>query len=186
MTIHETRTDQQWIGYQVGVRIQDQCQCDLSQWYNSADIFMFISTHIAGKTSKYEDIRQAIEESEKTEFDKAIADFSPWLSDTATQNMVDPNSIDIGFSFPGQHSGLHSRCILIQVLFSEALLTPNCRIIGITATGHNHQSEQWHFSTIGDWEFEGVNQPISFCQEKLRRFARQVLVLFKHPINLNC
>ena len=35
-------------------------------------IFMFISTHIAGKTSKYEDIRQAIEESEKTEFDKSV------------------------------------------------------------------------------------------------------------------
>mgnify|MGYP001803567294 FL=1 len=47
-------------------------QCDLSQSYNSADIFMFISTHIAGKTSKYEDIRQAIEESEKTEFDKSV------------------------------------------------------------------------------------------------------------------
>lgn len=122
----------------------------------------------------------------KTEFDKAIADFSPWLSDTKTQNMVDPNSIDIGFSFPGQHCGLYSRCILIQVCFSEALLTPNCRIIGITASGHNHQSEQWRFSTIGDWEFEGVNQPVSFCQEKFRRFCRQVFILFKHPIHLNC
>ncbi|MEM6755043.1 MAG: hypothetical protein AAF630_18975 [Cyanobacteria bacterium P01_C01_bin.38] len=122
----------------------------------------------------------------RTEFNKAIADFSPWLSDITTQNMVDPYSIDIGFSFGGQHSGLHSRCILIQVRFSEALLSPNCRIIGITATGYNHRSEQWRFSTIGDWEFEGVNQPNSFCQEKLRRFARQVLVLFKDPIHLNC
>ena len=122
----------------------------------------------------------------RTEFNQAVADFNPWSSDSATQNMADPDSIDISFSFGGQHSGFHSRCILIQIRFSEALLTPNCRIIGITATGHNHQSEQWHFSTIGDWEFEGVNQPISFCQEKLRRFARQVLVLFKHPINLNC
>ena len=33
---------------------------------------MFIYVHIAGKTSKYEDIRQAIEESEKTEFDKSV------------------------------------------------------------------------------------------------------------------
>ena len=35
-------------------------------------VFMFIYVHIAGKTSKYEDIRQAIEESEKTEFDKSV------------------------------------------------------------------------------------------------------------------
>ncbi|MEM7714812.1 MAG: hypothetical protein AAF349_14750 [Cyanobacteria bacterium P01_A01_bin.68] len=122
----------------------------------------------------------------KTEFNKAIADFNPWSSDNCTQSIVDPNSIDISFSFPGQHSGFHSRCILIQIRFSEALLAPNCRMIGIEASGYNHQGEQWRFSTIGDWQFEGVNQPISFCEEKFRRFARQVFVLFKHPIHLNC
>ncbi|BAY81622.1 hypothetical protein NIES267_10990 [Calothrix parasitica NIES-267] len=122
----------------------------------------------------------------KTEFSKAIADFNPFTSDSETQNTTDPNSIDISFSFPGQHSGFHSRCILIQVRFSEALLAPNCRMIGIEASGYNHQGEQWHFSTIGDWQFEGVNQPISFCEEKFRRFCRQVFILFKHPIHLSC
>ncbi len=122
----------------------------------------------------------------KTEFSQAIADFKPWLNHSTTQNMTDPNSIDIIFSFPGQHSGFHCRCILIQVRFSKALLARNCRMIGIEASGYNDGSEQWHFSTIGDWQFEGKNQPISFCQEKFRRFARQVFILFKHPIHLGC
>ena len=122
----------------------------------------------------------------KTEFSEAIADFKPWSSDSTTQNLADPNSIDISFSFPGQHSGFHCQCILIQVRFSEALLAPNCRMIGIEAYGYNHQSQQWRFSSIGDWEFEGTYQPISFCQEKFRRFARQVFILFKHPIHLDC
>ncbi|MEO1432380.1 MAG: hypothetical protein AAFS12_08840 [Cyanobacteria bacterium J06632_19] len=122
----------------------------------------------------------------KTEFNQAIADFKPWLSDSTTQNMADPNSIDISFSFPEQHSGLHCRCILIQVRFSKALLSRNCRMIGIEASGYNHQNEQWHFSTIGDWQFEGNYQPTSFCQEKFRRFCRQVFILFKHPIHSSC
>lgn len=122
----------------------------------------------------------------RTEFSEANADFKPWLSDARTQNMADPNSIDISFSFPGEHSGFHCGCILIQVRFSKALLAPNCRMIGIEASGYNHQGKQWRFSTIGDWQFEGKNQPISFCQEKFRRFARQVFILFKHPIHFNC
>ena len=122
----------------------------------------------------------------RTEFNKAIADFNPFTSDRETQSTLDPYSFVIRFCILGQHSGFHSRCILIQVRFSEALLAPNCRMIGIEASGYNHQGEQWHFSTIGDWQFEGVNQPISFCQEKFRRFCRQVFVLFKHPIHLNC
>ncbi|MBE9215236.1 hypothetical protein IQ247_21650 [Plectonema cf. radiosum LEGE 06105] len=122
----------------------------------------------------------------KTEFTQGIADFNPWLSDTITEEITDPNSIDISFSFPGEDFGFNSRCILIQIRFSETLLAPNCRIIGIEALGYNHQRQQWRFSTIGDWQFEGVNQPISFCQEKFRRFARQIFILFKHPIHLNC
>ena len=47
----------------------------------------------------------------KAEFSEAIADFKPWSNDSTTQNMTDPNSIDISFSFPGQHSGFHYRCI---------------------------------------------------------------------------
>ena len=122
----------------------------------------------------------------RNEFSEAIADFSPWSSDSTTQNTVEPNSIDISFSFPEQHSGFHSRCILIQIRFSRGLLVPNSRIIGIEASGYNHQGEQWHFYTMGDWQFKGVNQPISFCQEKFRRFCRQVFMLFKHTIHLNC
>ncbi|MEO1377494.1 MAG: hypothetical protein AAFW70_25085 [Cyanobacteria bacterium J06635_10] len=122
----------------------------------------------------------------RTEFSEAVADFKPCKNDTTTQDMADPNSIDISFSFPGQHSGFHSRCILVQVRFSEALLAPNCRMIGIEASGYNHQRQQWRFSSIGDWQFEGTYQPISFCQEKFRRFCRQVFILFKHPIHLSC
>lgn len=122
----------------------------------------------------------------RREFSEANADFNPWSSDNTTQNIADPNSIDISFSFPGEHSGFHSRCILIQIRFSRGLLVANSRIIGIEASGYNYQGEQWHFSTIGDWQFEGVNQPISFCQEKFRRFCRQVFILFKYPIHFNC
>ena len=121
----------------------------------------------------------------RTEFLQASPDFNPWLSDSKTQSTIDPNSIDISFSFPKQYCAFHRQCILIQIRFSEALLAPNCRIIGIEASGYNHQGKQWHFSTIGNWQFEGVNQPISFCQEKLRRFAKQVFILFKSPIHLN-
>lgn len=121
----------------------------------------------------------------RTEFIQAIPNFNPWLSDPKTQSMTDPNSIDISFSFPKQHCAFHRQSILIQIRFSEALLAPNCQIIGIEAIGYNHQCKQWHFSTIGNWQFEGVNQPISFCQEKLRRFTKQVFILFKNPTNLN-
>ena len=122
----------------------------------------------------------------RVEFIQAIPDFNPWLSDPKTQSMTDPNSIDISFSLPEQHSAFYRQCILIQVRFSEALLAPNCRIIGIEATGYKRQGKQWGFSTIGDWQFEGVNQPISFYQEKFRRFSKQVFILFKDPIHLNC
>ncbi|MGK7916018.1 MAG: hypothetical protein AB4038_10810 [Prochloraceae cyanobacterium] len=53
----------------------------------------------------------------KSEFPDAKADLKPWRNDPDTRNLVDPDSIDIGFHFPGWSRRFLSRSMLVQIRF---------------------------------------------------------------------
>ena len=118
----------------------------------------------------------------RAEFPSAVPDLSPWLTDDITRQQMKPSSIDLSFAASQTSSLLNCRCILLQIIFSDALLEPTCRLIGIEASGHDHQGQCWKFSTTADWQFEGRKLPQDSHQEK--RFVsmlRQILTLFNYP-----
>lgn len=117
----------------------------------------------------------------KVTFPDAKADLKPWANDMATQELVDPDSIDIGFHFPGWSRSLQSRSILVQVRFYQDPLTQERRVIGIEAAGFDHTGKQWTLSTVETWQFVGDKQPNSEMSEKLKQFCRQVFELFNGP-----
>jgi hypothetical protein len=114
----------------------------------------------------------------KAEFPDARSDLKPWANDPDTQELVDPDSIDIGFHFPGVSKSLQSRSILLQIRFHEDSETGDRRVIGIEMVGFNHRGKQWWLSTVENWTFEGESCPSSEMGEKLKAFLRQVLELF--------
>ncbi len=114
----------------------------------------------------------------KTQFPDARADLKPWVNDPDTRELLDPDSIDVGFHLPGWSRRFQCRSILVQVRFYEDKLTGSRRAIGLEASGFNHQGQQWRLSTVEDWQFVGTNLPIDEKKEKLRQFCRQALELF--------
>ncbi|NJN57667.1 MAG: hypothetical protein HC879_09275 [Leptolyngbyaceae cyanobacterium SL_5_9] len=119
----------------------------------------------------------------KTEFPDVRADLKPWANDPDTREMVDPDSIDIGFHFPGRSRLFQSRSILIQIRFHTDSLTNSYRAIGVEAAGFDHRGKQWQFSTIQDWDFIGDRCPSAETGEQFKRFCRQILDLF-NPLEL--
>ncbi|CDN16025.1 Polyketide synthase modules and related proteins [Richelia intracellularis] len=115
----------------------------------------------------------------KFEFPDAKSDLKPWCNDPETLNLVDPDSIDIGFHFPGVSKSWRSRSILIQIRIYQDLCNElKRRAIGIEVAGFNHLGEQWRLSTINDWSFVGKVEPSGEIGEKLKLFCRQVLEVF--------
>lgn len=117
----------------------------------------------------------------RAEFPSATPDLSPWLTDDITRQQMNPSSIDL--SFTGSNL-LNCRCVLLQILFSDALLKPTCRLTGIKASGHDHQGQCWTFSTETDWQFAGIKPPQNLHQRK--RFIyllKQILTLFHYPMS---
>lgn len=114
----------------------------------------------------------------KAEFPHAKADLKPWHNDPDTQELVDPDSIDIGFHFPGRSRLLQSRSILLQIRFHQDALTKERRAIGIELVGFDHSGKQWWLSTVESWLFEGSSHPEPETGDKLKAFLRQVLALF--------
>lgn len=114
----------------------------------------------------------------KSGFPDAKADLKPWSNDPDTRELVDPDSIDIGFHFPGWSRKFQSRSILVQIRFYQDPLEGSRRLIGIEAAGFNHQGEAWRLSTVDSWQFVGSCQPASEVGEKLKQFCRQVFELF--------
>jgi hypothetical protein len=53
----------------------------------------------------------------KAQFPDAKADLKPWANDAETRELVDPDSIDIGFHLPGWSRRFQSRSILVQIRF---------------------------------------------------------------------
>lgn len=114
----------------------------------------------------------------KAEFPDARADLKPWTNDPDTRELVDPDSIDIGFHFPGWSRRFQCRSILVQIRFYQDPVEGSRRAIGVEAVGFNHQGMAWRFSTVDNWSFVGEYQPVAEMGERLKRFCQQVFELF--------
>lgn len=114
----------------------------------------------------------------KAEFPDVRVDLKPWTNDPSTQELVDPDSIDIGFHFPGRSRLLQSRSILIQIRFYDDPVEGNRRAIGVEAAGYDHAGQQWRLSTVDNWRFVGATEPEPESAEKLKHFCRQIFELF--------
>nr|WP_211176020.1 hypothetical protein [Brasilonema sp. UFV-L1] len=114
----------------------------------------------------------------KSEFPDARSDLKPWKNDPQTRELVDPDSIDIGFHFPGISKSWQSRSILIQIRLYQDFLNGSRRAIGVEVAGFSHLGEQWRLSTVENWGFMGTSIPSPQVGEKLKQFCRQILEIF--------
>ncbi|MEO1763444.1 MAG: hypothetical protein AAFR83_16070 [Cyanobacteria bacterium J06629_18] len=115
----------------------------------------------------------------KFEFPDAKSDLKPWRSDQQTMELVDPDSIDIGFHFPGVSKSWQSRSILTQIRFyQDPISESERRAIGVEIAGFDHRGEQWRLSTVENWVVVGKLEPSEEKREKLKAFCRQVLEIF--------
>lgn len=114
----------------------------------------------------------------KAEFPDASSDLKPWKNDADTRELVDPDSIDIGFHLPGWSRKFQSRSLLVQIRFYEDPLTATRRAIGIQIEGFDHRGKPWCLSTVDQWQFVGESQPIAEVGDKLKHFCREVLSVF--------
>ena len=114
----------------------------------------------------------------KSQFPDARADLKPWVNDPDTQELVDPDSIDIGFHLPGWSRKFQCRSILVQIRLYKDPINESQRAIGIEAAGFDHQGQAWRLSTIQDWQFVGKSIPVSELGEKLKHFCREALSIF--------
>jgi hypothetical protein len=114
----------------------------------------------------------------KIQFPDAHADLKPWANDSGTRDLVDPDSIDIGFHLPGWSRRLQSRSMLVQIRFYQDSVTDARRAIGLEVVGFTHLGEQWRVSTVEQWRFVGEKQPVDEAKEKLKGVCRQILELF--------
>lgn len=114
----------------------------------------------------------------KSEFPDAKVDLKPWMNDEDTRELVDPDSIDIGFHFPGRSRLLQCRSILIQIRFYQDPVEGSRRAIGVEGAGYDHSGQQWRFSTVENWGFVGETEPAAKSAEKLKHFCREIFGLF--------
>jgi len=114
----------------------------------------------------------------KFEFPDAKSDLKPWKNDPETRELLDPESIDIGFHFPGISKSWRSRSVLIQIRFHQDSVTNSRRAIGIEVAGFDHRGEAWRLSTVENWQFVGESAPSAQIGDKLKQFCRQILELF--------
>ena len=114
----------------------------------------------------------------KAQFPDVRVDMKPWTNDPCTQELVDPDSIDLGFHFPGFSRSWQSRSLLLQIRFYCDPLENSRRAIGIEIGGYSHQGQQWRFSTIDQWRCEGAAQPKPEMESKLKQFCCQAFELF--------
>ena len=122
----------------------------------------------------------------RAEFPSALPDLSPWLTDDITRQQMSPSSIDLSFAFPQGSNLLNCRCVLVEILFSDALLEPTCHLIGIKASGHDHQGQCWTLSIKTDWQFAGSKPPQDLHQRKRFTYLlQQILTLFNYPTALS-
>jgi hypothetical protein len=114
----------------------------------------------------------------KTDFPDARVDLKPWANDPDTREQVDPDSIDIGFHFPGRSRLFQCRSVLVQIRFHFDDETQVRRAIGIEAAGFDHKGKQWQLSTVQNWIPEGEGQPAPESVARLKEFCQRVLDVF--------
>ncbi len=114
----------------------------------------------------------------KAQFPDAKADLKPWNNDPDTREAIDPDSIDIGFHFPGWSRKFQSSSILAQIRFHKDPVDGQERLIGLETAGFSYQGQVWRFSTVENWQFVGKHQPTDEVKQKLKLFCRQVFELF--------
>jgi hypothetical protein len=122
----------------------------------------------------------------RSEFPDAKVDLKPWAEDLDTQELVDPDSIDFSFHFPGWSRRWQSRSVLIQIRFyKDAIAVTDSEsfsqlqnFIGLEVAGFDYRGKQWRLSTVSDWQFEGDLQPHPEIADKLKQFCRQIFELF--------
>jgi hypothetical protein len=122
----------------------------------------------------------------RSEFPDAKVDLKPWAEDLDTQDLVDPDSIDFSFHFPGWSRRWQSRSVLVQIRFApdEIAIAENRQFeshhnfIGLEVAGFDYRGKQWRLSTVSDWQFEGEIQPQPEIADKLKQFCRQIFELF--------
>ncbi|MEA5507655.1 hypothetical protein VB735_32130 [Halotia wernerae UHCC 0503] len=117
----------------------------------------------------------------KFEFPDAKSDLKPWKNDPETRELVDPDSIDIGFHFPGISKSWRSRSILIQIRFYQDPINNSRRAIGLEVAGFDHRGEAWRLSTVENWSFVGESMPSPQIGDKLKQICRQILEVFNNP-----
>ncbi|TAD74318.1 MAG: hypothetical protein EA001_15260 [Oscillatoriales cyanobacterium] len=111
-------------------------------------------------------------------FPDVRVDLKPWLNDADTQAAVDPDSIDLGFHFPGYSRSCACRSLLVQIRFFADPVDDIQRAIGVEVAGYDHRGQQWRVSTIDAWQFEGSTQPKPEQGDRLKTYCRDVLELF--------
>lgn len=114
----------------------------------------------------------------KTDFSDARVDLKPWANDPDTRDQLDPDSIDIGFHFPGRSRLFQCRSVLLQIRFHLDDETQLRRAIGLEVAGFDHKGKQWQFSTIQNWTVEGEGQPAPESVTRLKEFCQRVLEVF--------
>jgi hypothetical protein len=120
----------------------------------------------------------------KSQFPDAKADLKPWRNDPDTLELVDPDSIDIGFHFPGWSRRFACNSILVQIRFYQDGLDERAKLIGLETAGFSHQGQAWRFSTVDHWQCVGKHQPVAEVEQKLKLFCRQVFQLFNSETSL--
>lgn len=114
----------------------------------------------------------------KTAFPDLRVDLKPWASDRDTQALVDPDSIDLGFHFPGLSRLCQCRSLLVQIRFHSDAEGQARRVIGLEVAGFSHRGKQWSLSTIHQWSFVGEQVPEDEAGEQLRSCCRAVFDVF--------
>ncbi|XGB43519.1 MAG: hypothetical protein LVS60_07250 [Nodosilinea sp. LVE1205-7] len=114
----------------------------------------------------------------KAAFPDLRADLKPWANDRETRNLVDPDSIDLGFHFPGVSRLFQCRSLLVQIRCHSDPETRDRRVIGLEIAGFDHRGKQWTLSTIENWTFMGESVPEPTCGERLKQCCRETLALF--------
>jgi hypothetical protein len=117
----------------------------------------------------------------KREFPDAKSDLKPWQNDPDTRELIDPDSIDIGFHFPGISRSWRVRSLLFQIRLYQDPLHDSRRVIGVEVAGFDHLGEAWRLSTVENWRFVGRIQPSEEVGEKLKLFCQQILGVFNKP-----
>lgn len=119
----------------------------------------------------------------KVEFPDLRVDLKPWTNDKDTRSLIDPDSIDLGFHFPGVSRRFCCRSLLVQIRFHcDPDSQQAKRVIGIEVGGFDHRGKQWTFSTIHQWTFVGEGIPDATAGDRLKRCCRQVFDVFGNTL----